>query len=814
LAQLQNCQINRLRLSIAFFFSAKQARIGKSSRLHLFLCLDCVPMTCPEDETAVLLLPTRVEGDDVEKGAYVKLSEGQESSSSSGQEEEEVKEAATSPFWFWVKLALLFSFLASLAFVAYRWLGPLIMDKELIPIIKWEIRTFTHPVCGLLVFASVAVFPTILLPSTPSMWIAGMTFGYGYGFLLIISAASVGVSLPYFIGHLFRHKIQGWLESYPDQAVVLRAAGEGNWFHQFRAVTLIRISPFPYILYNYCSVATRVKYGPYITGSLLGMVPEIFVAIYTGNLVKTLAEASSADKHGLSVTQIILNILGFLGTVATTVLITKSAPRHERALVILSPWFFISLINTAFKKKKKLTPFLILRYMEMEPMVIEVKEIDMEYEFDTARWYDFTRMELPAESEAAELWFHSAPSYAPSPFVTTLLLREEVSHDITDEDEEVTADVCGINREIYHQHPHLNKNGPTVSNHNHSDNKPKFRAQSSIRPTSRNSTLMRPTASQLAKQNHASKFPMQVGQIHEKGLCGTEVQAAKRQKLDGGLLRKVAGTKQEMSFVHKIHKKDTTLDRNSQHTRIKLTTPHEHDFATSQRAHKIRHNNDQKLEQDSTAVYRFKARPFNRKIFDAPSLPIRKKSTPKLTEFQEFHLKTSERAMQHSSAVTKRSNQWNHAYKGPDKSNITDVFDGVSMESRKPSGMDISKHDLSEGKHVFKARLLNKKFPGKDETDSEMATQEFNFQPEKRVQQDLPTDLFSKLSIKSELKQNNGSCLRFTQAKGFKENRVNSFQAGNEVTPVEKILSSAGQHIQSGHIRIIPETNQRWTASR
>nr|VDC74855.1 unnamed protein product [Brassica rapa] len=798
-------------------------------------------MTCPEDEKAVLLLPTRLQADDkdVEKGAYVKLSEGQESSSSSSsgqeeKEEEEVKEAATSPFWFWVKLALLFSFLASLAFVTYKWLGPLIMDKELIPIIKWEIRTFTHPVCGLLVFASVAVFPTILLPSTPSMWIAGMTFGYGYGFLLIISAASVGVSLPYFIGHLFRHQIQGWLERYPDQAVVLRAAGEGNWFHQFRAVTLIRISPFPYILYNYCSVATRVKYCPYITGSLLGMVPEIFVAIYTGNLVKTIAEASSADKHGLSVTQIILNILGFLGTVATTILITKSAPRCERALVILSPWFFISLINTAFKKKKKLTPFLILR---LEPMVNEVKEIDMEYEFDAARWYDFARMELRAESEAAELWFHSAPSYAPSPFVTTLLLREEVSRDITDEDEDVTADVCGMDREIYHQHPHLNKNGkmrfgshlkkvpnqpickgPPVSNNNHSDNKPKFRAKSSIRPNPRVSTLMRPTASQLAKQNHASKF---VDNIHEKGLCGTEVQAAKRQKLDGGLLRKVAGTKQAMSFVHKIPKKDTTLDRNSQHTRIKLTTPHEHDFATSQRAHKIRHNNDQKLEQDSTAVYRFKARPFNRKIFDAPSLPIRKKSTPKLTEFQEFHLKTSERAMQHSSAVTKMSNEWIHAYKGPDKSKITDVFDGVSMESRRPSGLDISKHDVSEGKHVFKARPLSKKvlntlLSSRGAWAFSKITSTFgiifNFQPEKRIQQDLPTELFSKLSIKSELKQNNGSRLRFTQAKGFKENRVNSFQAGNEVTPVEKIVSSAGQ--QSGHIRIIPETNQRWTASR
>lgn len=47
-------------------------------------------------------------------------------------------------------------------------------------------------------------------------------------------------------------------------------------------------------------------------------------------------------------------------------------------------------------------------------MVNEVKEIDTEYEFDAAQWYDFARMELRAESEAAELWFHSAPSYAPS----------------------------------------------------------------------------------------------------------------------------------------------------------------------------------------------------------------------------------------------------------------------------------------------------------------------------------------------------------------------------------------------------------------
>ncbi|ESQ55063.1 hypothetical protein EUTSA_v10024955mg [Eutrema salsugineum] len=499
--------------------------------------------------------------------------------------------------------------------------------------------------------------------------------------------------------------------------------------------------------------------------------------------------------------------------------------------------------------------------MEIETMVFDVREIDLEYEFDASRWYDFTRVESPAESQAAEFWFHSAPSYPASPFVTKLLLRDEVSDDKTEastksEDDEVIADACEKDGGIYH-HPYLatdlNKTGngmrfgifssqqgsnlkkapnqtickgPTFSNHKHTD-KPKFRSKPSIRPTSRSSTLMRPTASQLAKQKNASKFHMQVDQIHEKGLCGTsgtEVQAAKRQKLDGGLLRKVADTKQEMSFVHKIPKKDTTLDRNPQYARTKITIPQEPDFATSQRAHRIRQKNDAKLEQDSTAVYKFKARPFNRKIFDAPSLPIRKKSTPKLPEFQEFHLKTSERAMQHSSAVTTRSNQRNDAYKGSDKSNATDALDGVNRESRRPSAMDTPKHDVSEENHVFKARPLNKKILSsrgdmgifKNNKRETTVPLEFSFHSEKKVQPDLPTDLFSKLSIKSELQQNNGSRTRFPQPKGFKENRVNSFQAGNEITKLiaGKTVSSAGQQIQFGNSGINPETNQRRNASR
>ncbi|GKD27752.1 SNARE associated Golgi protein [Tanacetum coccineum] len=200
-------------------------------------------------------------------------------------------------------------------------------SMEVIPILNWETETFSKPVLAVLIFASVALFPTIFIPSTPSMWVAGMSFGYGYGFLLIIGGCIIGTSLPYFIGSLFYHKIQGWLERYPKKASILKLAGEGSCFNQFRAVMFLRISPFPYIVYNYCAVATDVKFVPYLLGTIVGMVPEIFVAIYTGIMIRTLADASN-DQQSLSAPQIICTVFGFLLTVATTVVVTVYAKKR------------------------------------------------------------------------------------------------------------------------------------------------------------------------------------------------------------------------------------------------------------------------------------------------------------------------------------------------------------------------------------------------------------------------------------------------------------------------------------------------------
>ncbi|KAH0456644.1 hypothetical protein IEQ34_014551 [Dendrobium chrysotoxum] len=234
---------------------------------------------------------------------------------------------------WWMKVVFLCIVLGAAAAALVIFAGPVVIRKVVIPILDWEASTFSIPTLGLLIFASIAFFPAAFLPSSPSMWIGGMTFGYGYGFLLIMAGASIGMSLPYFIGSSFRHKIHKWLERWPNKSAIVRLAGEGDWFHQFRAVTLIRVSPFPYIIFNYASVATNVQYCPYICGSMVGIVPDIFITMYSGRLLRNLADAT--DRGGfLSLQQVIYDVLGFSAALAATVAITIYAKRTLQTLQI------------------------------------------------------------------------------------------------------------------------------------------------------------------------------------------------------------------------------------------------------------------------------------------------------------------------------------------------------------------------------------------------------------------------------------------------------------------------------------------------
>lgn len=233
---------------------------------------------------------------------------------------------ATKSFNWWMKVLFgsLFGILITLIFL--KWGAPFVFEKILMPLMQWESTAFGRPVLALVLVTSLALFPVIFAPSGPSMWLAGMIFGYGLGFVIIMVGTTIGMALPYLIGTLLRDRVNVWLKRWPQQAAVIRLAGEGGWFRQFRVSALFRISPFPYTVFNYAVAVTGMKFGPYICGSIAGMVPEAFLYIYSGRLIRTFADMHYG-KYRMSTVAIVYNVVSFIVAVVITVAFTIYAKR-------------------------------------------------------------------------------------------------------------------------------------------------------------------------------------------------------------------------------------------------------------------------------------------------------------------------------------------------------------------------------------------------------------------------------------------------------------------------------------------------------
>ncbi|XP_024964062.1 uncharacterized protein LOC112504360 [Cynara cardunculus var. scolymus] len=232
---------------------------------------------------------------------------------------------------WWIKTVTLSIIAIIVTIVFLKWGVPFIFEKVLLPMLQWEATAFGRPVLALILVASLAFFPVLLIPSGPSMWLAGMIFGYGLGFVIIMAGTTVGMILPYLIGLLFRDRIHQWLTKWPQTAAMIRLAGEGNGFQQFRVVALFRISPFPYTIFNYAIVVTSMRFWPYLCGSIAGMIPEAFIYIYSGRLIRTFADVQYRN-HRLTPLEIIYNGISFIIAVAMTIGFTVYAKKALKDL--------------------------------------------------------------------------------------------------------------------------------------------------------------------------------------------------------------------------------------------------------------------------------------------------------------------------------------------------------------------------------------------------------------------------------------------------------------------------------------------------
>ncbi|KAL5543091.1 hypothetical protein UlMin_010801, partial [Ulmus minor] len=192
--------------------------------------------------------------------------------------------------------------------------------------------------------------------------------------------------------------------------------------------------------------------------------------------------------------------------------------------------------------------------------------------------------------------------------------------------------------------------------------------------------------------------------------------------------------------------------------KLTLTRSKEPEFETAQRVRSARVKSTAELEEEMMVnMPKFKARPLNKKILTAQSLPALPRNTPQPPEFQEFHLETMERANHNaesaSVASTKMSyqnNQWQPHLAEPKTPELHTLV--RAHPRRVISSLEISQTPM------FKARPVNKKiFESKGELGISCnvkrhvkKSQEFRFATNERI----PTpsavgNLFDK-SLKSE----------------------------------------------------------------
>ncbi|KAJ3691121.1 hypothetical protein LUZ61_020285 [Rhynchospora tenuis] len=213
-------------------------------------------------------------------------------------------------------------------------------------------------------------------------------------------------------------------------------------------------------------------------------------------------------------------------------------------------------------------------------------DVDLDYEYDAPKYFDLSTEEPLMEASSAEKWFDTAETYPPSPLIMKIVCGEDLfSQDIDhNPDTEVQHNpsesdvVIGFEDEI---HCRIIDNAPKV----------KHRVKSYA---SKVSTLMKPTASYLAKKtqryeptslirnNKLNTFNSLESSGESKDCT---IQAAKRQRLEKGHLGKATGTAQP-DLIHKTRVKAdiTRANGNVGPARTRITIPRQPNLQTMRRA--------------------------------------------------------------------------------------------------------------------------------------------------------------------------------------------------------------------------------------
>ncbi|WVZ66041.1 hypothetical protein U9M48_015318 [Paspalum notatum var. saurae] len=442
--------------------------------------------------------------------------------------------------------------------------------------------------------------------------------------------------------------------------------------------------------------------------------------------------------------------------------------------------------------------------------------IDEAYEFSAPKFFDFCSDETEEAIRAAESWFEAALSYAPSPFNPRIKESRAASKvavlcDFADAEEptpkvseESTDGTCA----------------DSGSQQQQQEERSTLKIEARTPKTQANMCKADPMAASMSVKRSVIKGGRESGPAKTATAAAEiaqENQAVKRQKLDDGRVRQILNVKTRVlphkgrtdltgsiemrrghqqlhsakevtpyvsaaelvkKFESGTRKMSITCNKSLSHEdaasqgrpKLMLTRPKEPEFQTSHRVRAVRVKSSAELEEEMLAqIPKFRARPFNKKIAEAPSFPPLPRKTPQVPTFNvrifiilEFHLKTMERANRNadtcsevSSADTIRSQNKPLKLSQPKPPQLH-----TAMRARPPSVKSSQELELEELEKApkFKAKPLNRKILESkggigvfDQPKSQVtAPKEFHFSTDVRLGPPSVADLFDKLSLHSE----------------------------------------------------------------
>lgn len=163
---------------------------------------------------------------------------------------------------------------------------------------------------------------------------SGALFGVVIGTIAVSLGSTLGSTASFVVGRFFaRDWVAKKVAGNSKFAALDAAVGQQG----FKIVLLTRLSPiFPYNMLGYMYGITDVKLLHYVLASWIGMLPGTVLYVYLGALAGTVAKVaagSSSQAEAADTMRWILYGVGFLATVAVTVVVTRVAAKAMREAV-------------------------------------------------------------------------------------------------------------------------------------------------------------------------------------------------------------------------------------------------------------------------------------------------------------------------------------------------------------------------------------------------------------------------------------------------------------------------------------------------